>query len=68
MERTYAVPVARCPYCRHTILYAKEASVRSRVTVFAPPEDYRNYTVLCAKCKKMIGLRELPERPSEMRK
>ncbi|MBQ3934898.1 MAG: hypothetical protein IKS34_00540 [Clostridia bacterium] len=51
-------PVAFCPNCRRTILYSADPKDKSRVCAVRASEEYRGKTILCAKCKTMLALRE----------
>ncbi|MBP5230255.1 MAG: hypothetical protein ILO68_00855 [Clostridia bacterium] len=51
-------PIAFCPNCRRTILYSADPKEKRSVTVVPASETYRGKTILCAKCKTMLALRE----------
>ena len=52
-------PIAFCPNCRRTILYSADPKDRKTVTVAIAPDRYEGKTILCAKCKSMLAIREL---------
>ena len=51
-------PIAFCPQCGHTILYSGNPKDRNTVALIPASENDKGKTVLCAKCKTMLAIRE----------
>ena len=56
-------PIAFCPNCRRTILYSADPKDRKTVTVTVASDRYEGKTILCAKCKSMLAIREFADVP-----
>jgi len=52
------VPIAFCPRCGHTIFYSGNPKDRNTVALVPASERDPGKTVLCAKCKTMLSVRE----------
>ncbi len=51
-------PIAFCPQCGHTILYSGNPKDRNTVALVPASENDAGKSVLCAKCKTMLAIRE----------
>jgi len=51
-------PIAFCPCCGRTILYSGDPKDKATVTVVRAAEGDTGKTILCAKCKTMLAVRE----------
>lgn len=59
-EKNTRIPIARCPSCRHSLLYARDPRKKKDVTVRVAEPDFDGKTMLCAKCKTMLAVIEKP--------
>ncbi len=59
-EKTTRIPIARCPSCRHSLLYSRDPRKKKDVTVRVAEPDFDGKTMLCAKCKTMLAVIEKP--------
>jgi uncharacterized protein with PIN domain len=59
-EKNTRIPIARCPSCRHSLLYARDPRKKKDITVRIAEPDFDGKTMLCAKCKTMLAVIEKP--------
>ena len=59
-EKNTRIPIARCPSCRHSLLYARDPRKKKDITVRIAEPDFDGKTMLCSKCKTMLAVIEKP--------
>ena len=60
-EKNTRIPIARCPSCRHSLLYARDPRKKKDITVRIAEPDFDGKTMLCSKCKTMLAVIETIE-------
>ena len=53
MNRT---PIAKCPKCKHSIMYSFNPKSKKSVIVRIADDNYKGNTILCSKCKSMLSV------------
>lgn len=53
-ERKKRYPVAKCPFCNHSIVYSSNPKDKADFEILLANDEYQGKTQLCAKCKAML--------------
>ena len=57
---TRRIPIGKCPSCNHPIIYSSRPSSKWEMILQIADDDFPGRTVICAKCKKMLAIVEIP--------
>lgn len=57
---TRRIPIGKCPSCNHPIIYSSEPKSKWGLVLKIADDDFHGRTVICAKCKKMIAIIDVP--------